>query len=131
MARTGIYQHRLIQDLINVVWFHNRNADGVTLQEEYCKPETGLSPYLIALVNTAVSVSLASHVYLLHSDLLSKIECCLDEWESGDRIKISFSAAMYEAKYRSHCNTLANVAERPGGSNALKKLCIKLMKRAM
>ncbi len=47
--------HKAIQSVVNEVWFHGRNADGVRLQEDYCLPTTGLSPYLLALVCTAVS----------------------------------------------------------------------------
>ncbi|KLO06260.1 hypothetical protein SCHPADRAFT_1002450 [Schizopora paradoxa] len=111
-TRTGFLQSKVIQKILNDTFFHNRNADGVVLLSDYCLPEAGVSFALLALICTAT-------------------ECCLDEWESGEKIAIQFSATQYELKYRSHCSTFASVAEKPGGPNAVKKLCIKYMKRAM
>ncbi len=74
---------------------------------------------------------LSSPTFIQNQNALRVTECCLDEWETGDRIKIQFSAAMYEDKYRSHCNTLSSIASKQGGANVVKKLCLKIMKRAM
>ncbi len=54
--RKGVFMHITIQTVINNVWFHNRNADGVILQDDYCKPNMGVSPFMIALVSAAVSL---------------------------------------------------------------------------
>ena len=52
--RLGVYQHPILQQVINEVWFHNRSSDGVKHRTLYCKPASGISPHLIALVATAV-----------------------------------------------------------------------------
>jgi len=110
ITRKGVFMHITIQTVINNVWFHNRNADGVILQDDYCKPNMGVSPFMIALVSAAIG-------------------CCLDEWATGERKAIQFSAAMYQDKYRAHCNLLSAIEAKKKGS--VRKLCIKIMKDAL
>lgn len=118
--------HKSIQTVVNEVWFHNRNADAVKLQEEFCKPNVGLSPFLLGLVFTAVRPHLP---FCSFTDCFPQIEGCLDEWETGERTSINFSAALYNDKYRAHIALISELAER--NQDAVKKLCVKIMKRSL
>ncbi|EPQ50053.1 hypothetical protein GLOTRDRAFT_28932, partial [Gloeophyllum trabeum ATCC 11539] len=78
--RSGIYENEIIQRLINVTWFANPKDEGIQYQRYFgkCMPIP-----TIALV-------------------LTVIENVLDEWRTGEREDIQFTAKLYQAKYDRH-----------------------------
>ncbi|KAI0296109.1 hypothetical protein B0F90DRAFT_1927313 [Multifurca ochricompacta] len=77
------YQHPIIQQCINVIWFGDRRGEGVMFSEEFYP-----IPYeAVALV-------------------LAVIECCLDEWSKGSRIEIPFAYEHYKETHLYHLSAL-------------------------
>ncbi|KLO11905.1 hypothetical protein SCHPADRAFT_941639 [Schizopora paradoxa] len=109
-AQQGAFLNDTIQLTINEVWFHNGSADGVFFREEFCKPENGISPHLIALV-------------------CAVIECCLHEWRTGERTSIKFSTERYCETYRTYVALLGKIGERNDGEG-LRRLGRRIAKRA-
>ncbi|KAG0698832.1 hypothetical protein DFH29DRAFT_809820, partial [Suillus ampliporus] len=70
--KCGIYKTRLIQSVINDMWFANRSDEGIV----YAKYFDPLPVQTIALILTA-------------------IECCIDEWMTGVKEDIKFSLVAY------------------------------------
>ncbi|KAI9432585.1 hypothetical protein H4582DRAFT_1857737 [Lactarius indigo] len=89
-GESGIpYRHPIIQQCINVVWFGDRNGDGVRFSNEF-----NPIPYeTIALVLTA-------------------IECCLDEWSNGLQTKLPFTYERYKVTYASHLTALKALTQQ-------------------
>ncbi|KZP22922.1 hypothetical protein FIBSPDRAFT_738198, partial [Athelia psychrophila] len=99
----GLYKSKIIQSSVNQVWFRNKKDEGVKYPEFYRPiPEVGL-----ALILTA-------------------IECCIDEWASGTRDAIEFSADEYESKYHAHVSNLDRFEEHTKAYNILPKLLMDL-----
>ncbi|KLO17529.1 hypothetical protein SCHPADRAFT_957236 [Schizopora paradoxa] len=80
------------------------------MQKEFCRDESGVSPFVIALV-------------------CSVIQCCLEEFQNGTRTLIPYTTLQYSGKYRAICRLMARISERnPAG---MQKLCVKTMKRGL
>nr|VWO96078.1 Pyriculol/pyriculariol biosynthesis cluster transcription factor 1 [Ganoderma boninense] len=79
--RDGLYEAGAIQEIINTVYYKNRNDDGVIHDNIYRPfPFVGL-----ALILTAV-----------HN---SKIHCAIEEWATGTHTKHQFSENKYKTIY--------------------------------
>ncbi|KAJ7040548.1 hypothetical protein C8F04DRAFT_1310968 [Mycena alexandri] len=82
--RKGLYKAKIIQKSVNVMWFNNRRDEGTTHPEVFGpvfpKPA-------FALVLTA-------------------IECAIDEWATGIRTEVPFTAADYRSVYEEHLKCL-------------------------
>ncbi|GLB44043.1 hypothetical protein LshimejAT787_1502270 [Lyophyllum shimeji] len=107
--RTGFLLHPIIPTVINKTWFKNKNDEGIV---HSCFSEGGIPLVTIALVATAV-------------------ECCLDEWQSGEHVDVPFSAAQYQAKYNAHMTTLVNFEAKTKEANIIPRLRQHLLKKAM
>ncbi|EPQ50226.1 hypothetical protein GLOTRDRAFT_134140 [Gloeophyllum trabeum ATCC 11539] len=81
-----IYEHLVIQELINDAWFQNPKDEGV-IYSEYFGQRMPLPT--LALVLTA-------------------IENVLDEWRTGEYHDIPFSKETYQEKYDKHLLDLEN-----------------------
>ncbi|KAI0283819.1 hypothetical protein BC826DRAFT_920194, partial [Russula brevipes] len=91
-----------IQDIINRIWFKTSpksKADAVTLRDAYQNfPLVG-----IALV-------------------MNVIECCLDEWSSGNYVPIKFYEAEYKKGFENILNVLKTFAEETKAHGIVPKL---------
>ncbi|KAF8954048.1 hypothetical protein BDZ97DRAFT_1766789 [Flammula alnicola] len=79
----GLYKNPLIQKIINAMWFHNRQDEGVIF-DGYFRP---IRPETIALV-------------------LTVIDCCIDEWITGIRTDVAFTGAIYHDVFIEHLKCL-------------------------
>ncbi|KAJ7583440.1 hypothetical protein C8J56DRAFT_742353, partial [Mycena floridula] len=89
IVRSGLYKNKAIQSVTNDAWFANIADEGIT-HAEFFSP---LTIPAVALVLTA-------------------IECCVDEWATGTRGSIEFSATSYQKIYRLHVKTLERTHEK-------------------
>ena len=55
-ARTGIYEHPIIQELLNVGWFANKQDEGIIYGTYF---RSGIGLVTIALILTVVCISLS------------------------------------------------------------------------
>ncbi|KAH7917894.1 hypothetical protein BV22DRAFT_1052118 [Leucogyrophana mollusca] len=101
--RIGPYKTEIIQLVINDMWFTNRHDEGI-LYHDHFDP---IPVEAIALVLTA-------------------IECCIDEWATGIKEEIQFSAAAYGDVYRAHLSSLMKFGEHTKKYNLLGKLSQRL-----
>ncbi|KAJ6555893.1 hypothetical protein B0H19DRAFT_1151495 [Mycena capillaripes] len=82
--RKGLYKAPIIQKSINQMWFNNRRDEGATHPELF---GPALPKPAFALVLTA-------------------IECCIDEWATGIKTDVPFTAADYRSVYQEHLKCL-------------------------
>ncbi|KAJ7604631.1 hypothetical protein FB45DRAFT_880313 [Roridomyces roridus] len=87
-ARKGIFRNIAIQKIINAVFFANRKDEGPNFPE-YFDP---LPLFVLALI-------------------LTVIENCIDEWASGTRTDIPFTANEYREVYHRHVAALQEFDE--------------------
>ncbi|KII88253.1 hypothetical protein PLICRDRAFT_41411 [Plicaturopsis crispa FD-325 SS-3] len=85
--RKGLYQHPIIQTLINTVWYKDCGDQGITWPEYTPFP-------LPALALT-----------------LTAIECAVDEWVSGSHVTTPFSALRYRPMHSRHVAALHRFGE--------------------
>ncbi|PBK99791.1 hypothetical protein ARMGADRAFT_1025917 [Armillaria gallica] len=69
-TRSGLYQNTIIQTVLNAIWFKNKN-DEEAMNPNFLKD--GIPLPAIALVFTV-------------------IECCIDEWQTGQHVDVQFTA---------------------------------------
>jgi hypothetical protein len=91
------------------MWFQNKNDEGI-------RSEDAFNPFplpAIALVITAVSHLPIIHYHLLtQSYYVSQITCGLDEWATGVKVDIAFTALEYKSVYEAHLRSLRRFEER-------------------
>ncbi|KAJ7447657.1 hypothetical protein FB451DRAFT_1535804 [Mycena latifolia] len=101
--RKGIYRHPLFQKAINAMWFANRRDEGPTYPEFFNPfPAEGL-----ALVFT-VAVNL------------------IDEWATGIRTDIPFTANEYRSTYEAHLAALREFEESTKPHKILENILVRL-----
>ncbi|KAJ7677748.1 hypothetical protein DFH06DRAFT_559873 [Mycena polygramma] len=83
-GRKGLYKAKIIQKSVNVMWFNNKRDEGATHAELF---GPALPKPAFALVLTA-------------------IECTIDEWATGIKTEVQFSAADYRSVYQDHLKCL-------------------------
>ncbi|KAG1734203.1 uncharacterized protein EDB91DRAFT_1084113 [Suillus paluster] len=105
--KTGIYKSELLQDGINIMWFANRNDEGI-VYHKYFNP---IPVEVVALVLTA-------------------IECCIDEWLQGLKEDIKFTSATYASIYQAHFDSLQRFHKCTAPYKLLERLCDSLHDRA-
>ncbi|KAF5369575.1 hypothetical protein D9758_002484 [Tetrapyrgos nigripes] len=105
--RKGLYQHRIILKIVNMVWFKNITDEGVRYTEYNPFPLHGL-----ALVLTAV-------------------ECAIDEWILGKLLKREFTADSYRMVYEGHVQSLITFREKSSHQNILGKILEVLTDNAL
>ncbi|KAF8152478.1 hypothetical protein B0H34DRAFT_118546 [Crassisporium funariophilum] len=76
---TGLYQNKLIQKVVNAMWFQDKQDEGVVFVDMF-------QPFPIQALGLVLSV----------------IECCLDEWMTGIKTSIDFSSKLYGDIYAAH-----------------------------
>ncbi|KAG1831210.1 hypothetical protein DFJ58DRAFT_671426, partial [Suillus subalutaceus] len=102
-AKTGIYKTKLLQEGINVMWFANRNDEGVV----YHKHFNPMPTEIIVLTLTAIG-------------------CCIDEWLQGLKEDIKFTAATYGCVYQTHLSSLQRFDERTAPYKLFERICDNL-----
>ncbi|KAG2098575.1 hypothetical protein BD769DRAFT_1644081 [Suillus cothurnatus] len=102
-GKSGIYKTELLQMGVNIMWFTNRNDEGI-VYHKYFNP---FRAEAIALV-------------------LMAIECCIDEWATGLKEDVKFSAATYSSVYSSHFDSLRRFEERTAAYKLFDKICVNL-----
>ncbi|KAG2111753.1 hypothetical protein DEU56DRAFT_985303 [Suillus clintonianus] len=102
-AKTGIYKTELLQDGINVMWFANRNDEGIVYNQFF-------NPMPIKLIAL----------------MLTTIECCIDEWMQGVKEDIRFTAITYGSVYNNHLNSLQRFDERTAPYKLFERICDNL-----
>ncbi|KAJ7588278.1 hypothetical protein C8J56DRAFT_941262 [Mycena floridula] len=107
--RTGFLQAPIIQTAINTMWFKHKNDVG---------PSSSLFSVDGGLPLPAVALALTT------------IECCLDEWQSGEHVNVQFTANVYQEKYEAHLKTLKAFHARTKDANIIPKMCVRLLKNA-
>lgn len=102
--RKGMYQHPIIQKAINTMWFANKHDEGVSFYA-YFNP---VPIEALAFVLTAVCFMIAfkptqrRFSSIICTLVHSQIECGIDEWGSGSRADIAFTAHDYRVVYEAH-----------------------------
>ncbi|KAF8870237.1 hypothetical protein BD779DRAFT_1411476, partial [Infundibulicybe gibba] len=104
--KQGLYQAKIFQKVVNTMWFHNRQDEGVAFPE-YFRP---FPLHGLAMVITVV-------------------ECCIDEWITGIRTDINFSGLEYGHIYEGHVASLQAFQRRAGNLGIIDNICIKLHNR--
>ncbi|KAH9170013.1 hypothetical protein EDB89DRAFT_1369748 [Lactarius sanguifluus] len=77
------YQHPAIQKAINIMWFRNREDDGVMFHEHF-------PPMPIPAI----------------AFILTLIECCIDEWADGIRKETRWKEVQFQTAYETHIKML-------------------------
>ncbi|KAF8233249.1 hypothetical protein L208DRAFT_1267700, partial [Tricholoma matsutake] len=103
MERKGLYQSKLIQKVVNAMWFRNKQDKGISYSF-YFNPFT--IPAL-ALVLTA-------------------IECCIDEWITRIKTDIPFTTALYQDVYEDHLCCLECFEKHTKKHGILNNILLKL-----
>ncbi|KAG1784618.1 uncharacterized protein HD556DRAFT_1221226, partial [Suillus plorans] len=98
-SKKGVYKTELLQEGINLMWFSNRNDEGL-IYHKYFNP---FPVRALALVLTA-------------------IECCIDEWLPGIKEDIKFTSATYGAVYNNHLGSLLRFDERTAPYKLLERI---------
>ncbi|KAJ6585983.1 hypothetical protein B0H19DRAFT_1111100 [Mycena capillaripes] len=80
----GLYKAKIIQKSVNQMWFNNRRDEGAT------------HPELFGPVFPRPAFAL----------VLTAIECCIDEWATGVKTDVPFTAADYRSVYQEHLKCL-------------------------
>ncbi|KAH9035131.1 hypothetical protein EDB83DRAFT_2525086 [Lactarius deliciosus] len=77
------YRHPGLQKAINITWFQDKEADGVTYHEHF-------SPVSIPAI----------------AFILAVVECCIDEWTDGTRKDTEWDENQCKTVYQSHISSL-------------------------
>lgn len=107
--RRGLYKNPLIQKIVNVMWFRNRQDEGIKFNK-YFHP---IKPEMVALV-------------------LTVIDCCIDEWMTGIRADCAFTTAAYRDTYLEHLQCIEEFKshdERHGNNKIFDNISLKLYNR--
>ncbi|KAJ7140072.1 hypothetical protein C8R43DRAFT_1131811 [Mycena crocata] len=103
VKRKGIYKNGIIQMAVNAMWFANRRDEGPSFPE-FFKP---FPKPALALVLTVV-------------------ENLIDEWTTGIRTDIAFTANEYRSIYENHLDALNLFEERTKPHNILGNILVRL-----
>ncbi|TFK53380.1 hypothetical protein OE88DRAFT_1733315 [Heliocybe sulcata] len=94
-GRKGAFQHKIIQKLVNAMWFKDPDNEGIRYDMYFGE----ISHECLALMFTA-------------------IECCIEEWETGKKHRIDFTTQKYKEHYEDILQMLYNF-EKEGGKEIL------------
>ncbi|KAI9450205.1 hypothetical protein F5148DRAFT_1337392 [Russula earlei] len=103
------YRHPIIQQVINITWFQDKNSDGLIFYEHF-------TPIPIQTIALALAV----------------IECCIDEWTDGTRKESNWTEGRYRSVYYSHVLSLNSLRDqsRPPGEDLVAQIQRDLLKNA-
>ncbi|TFK45440.1 hypothetical protein OE88DRAFT_1740299 [Heliocybe sulcata] len=94
-GRKGAFQHKIIQKLVNAMWFKDPDDEGIRYGMYFGE----ISHECLALMFTA-------------------IECCIEEWETGKKHRIDFTTQKYKERYEDILQMLYNF-KKEGGKEIL------------
>ncbi|KAH9165355.1 hypothetical protein EDB89DRAFT_2076903 [Lactarius sanguifluus] len=77
------YRHPVLQKAVNITWFRDKEADGVTYHKHF-------SPVSIPTI----------------AFILAVVECCIDEWTDGTRKETEWDEKRFKTVYQSHISSL-------------------------
>ncbi|KAH9045899.1 hypothetical protein EDB83DRAFT_2553824 [Lactarius deliciosus] len=77
------YRHPVLQKAINITWFRDKEADGVTYHVHF-------SPVSIPTI----------------AFILVVVECCIDEWTDGTHKETEWDEKRFKTVYQSHISSL-------------------------
>jgi len=80
------YRRPIIQDVVNIMWFRNKDDIGIVFHEYF-------NPISFEVMALAVTM----------------IECCIDEWSTGTYNESSWKEERYRTNYLSHLNSLRDL----------------------
>lgn len=106
--RLQIYEHPVLQSIINAVWFQNPKDEGVKYGEYFGRR---IPLPTLALVMTA-------------------IENVLDEWRTGEHQEIRFTEGTYKEKYEKNLEELENFQQKTRQAKILPTLRAELLQHA-
>jgi len=89
------YRHPIIQEAINILWFKNKDDDGMTFQEHF-------SPMPIRAMALVLAV----------------IQCCIDEWTDGTRTDSNWDEKCFKTVYQWHIDALTKFHDHDNAENA-------------
>ncbi|KAF8506732.1 hypothetical protein F5888DRAFT_1644837 [Russula emetica] len=104
------YRHPIIQKVINVTWFNDRDDDGIVFYEHF-------NPIPFVVIALALTV----------------IEWCIDEWSTGTYRESMWTEERCRANYVSHLNSLRDLhthGPHQEGRDFLQKIQCDLLKNA-
>ncbi|KAH9984994.1 hypothetical protein BJV77DRAFT_141797 [Russula vinacea] len=104
------YRHPIIQRVINLTWFQNKEDDGIIFYEYF-------APIQIETIALA----------------LTAIECCIGEWSDGTWKESKLSEERCKAIYVSHLNSLRDLrshGQHQQGGDLLAQIQYDLLKEA-
>ncbi|KAG1742961.1 hypothetical protein EDD22DRAFT_851560 [Suillus occidentalis] len=99
----GLYSTKIIQKVVNMMWFRDKKDEGVLYPEFYKPfPEVGLAL------------------------LLTVIESRIDEWSTGSQTNKMFTVDEYQSVLNEHLNNLVDFDEHTKAQGLLPKLLSRL-----
>ncbi|KAJ7100313.1 hypothetical protein C8R43DRAFT_851793, partial [Mycena crocata] len=102
--RKGLYKAKIIQKSVNLMWFNNRRDEGATHPElfgpAFPKPAFAL--------------------------VLAAIECAIDEWATGIKTDVPFTAADYRSVYQDHLKALDEFEKHTTPRNILGNILTRV-----
>jgi len=103
------YQHPIIQNAINMMWFQSNDGDGIVFHDHF-------APIPIQAIALALTV----------------IECCINEWTNGTYRVSDWNEDRYRGVYHLHISSLFDLHDRghPPGVDLLEKIQSDLLKNA-
>jgi hypothetical protein len=124
-TNTGLYEHPIIQCVINTFLFANSVAAGVRFYIDAFNP---IRIKTLAFVLTAVSRWLAFRNRVDILIVTIQIECCIDEWATGIRTDIFFTITGYIDKFRKHVKGISSYGQRSSETTGVD-VCRQLRER--
>ncbi|KAJ7760107.1 hypothetical protein DFH07DRAFT_717517, partial [Mycena maculata] len=101
--KKGLYKHEIIQRSANVMWFANRRDEGPTHPEFF-------NPFPV----TAFALILAA------------VENCIDEFLTGVKTDVPFTANDYRSVYESHLKSLEEFKEHTEKYRLLDRILLRM-----
>ncbi|THG97489.1 hypothetical protein EW145_g7604 [Phellinidium pouzarii] len=110
LSRKSLFQHKILQQLLNAVWFKTLEHDGFALRPSFITP---IIPFLtLALMVTA-------------------IQNALEEWQTGKFQKIPFSAELHAEKYCHILDEIQSLALRTKESLYVTHVLLRMARAAL
>ncbi|KAF8223383.1 hypothetical protein L208DRAFT_1317082 [Tricholoma matsutake] len=103
MEHKGLYQSKLIQKVVNAMWFRNKQDKGISYSFYF-------NPFTIPALAL----------------ILTAIECCIDEWITGIKTDIPFTTALYQDVYEDHLRCLECFEKHTEKHGILDNILLKL-----
>jgi hypothetical protein len=113
-------QNCIIQKLVNSHWFKDQYDIGPIFKMEFA----AFPKATLALLFTAVHDLWLFLLLLTHSP--PKVECSIDKWASGQKMKVTFSSERYHQVYQDHFKAIQDFAERLKAHKILPQLLCQL-----